>query len=119
MLMNFLIPMFAEWFSAFTSADVEMGVSHRVVLVLLILVVSFALDFLCKRILSPLLKRMTKRTQTKWDDYLLNDDVLSKACHLIPPIAAYVMMTLFFSQEQFLLDITLKIFWIYMVKMII
>lgn len=117
--MNFLIPMFAEWFSAFTSADVEMGVSHRVVLVLLILVVSFALDFLCKRILSPLLKRMTKRTQTKWDDYLLNDDVLSKACHLIPPIAAYVMMTLFFSQEQFLLDITLKIFWIYILIMAI
>lgn len=113
--MIFYTPLLAEWFSAFIKDDAEMDWSHRLLLVLLILLVSFALDFLCKRILAPLTKRVAERTHTKWDDYLLNDDVLSKACHLIPPVAAYALLALVFSDEQAMLGFILKICWIYVI----
>lgn len=91
----------------------EANTVHRILLIFLILVVSFALDFLCKRILVPLIKKITVHTQTKWDDYLLNDDVLSKMCHLIPPVVAYALMSLAFSREQALLDVVFKVCWTY------
>lgn len=91
----------------------EANTVHRILLIFLIIVVSFALDFLCKRILAPLIKKITVHTQTKWDDYLLNDDVLSKMCHLIPPVVAYALMSLAFSREQALLDVVFKVCWTY------
>ena len=114
-MMTILSSFLPEWL-AFRQTDSDCySTSQRVFLILLILVVSFALDFLCKRILAPLFKKIAERTETKWDDYLLNDDVLAKACHFIPPFVAYAMMSLVFSREQALLDIVFKISWIYIV----
>ncbi len=113
--MTLFTPLLTEWFSAFWSDGAKMDGSHRWFLILLILIISFALDFLCKRILAPLAKKMAAHTQSKWDDYFFNDEVLAKACHLIPPVAAYAMMTIFFSDEQAMLGIVLKICWIYVV----
>lgn len=113
--MTILSSFLPDWLTFWQVDSNEYSTSQRVFLILLILVVSFALDFLCKRILAPFVKKIAERTETKWDDYLLNDDVLSKACHFIPPVVAYAMMSLVFSREQALLDIVFKISWIYIV----
>ena len=113
--MTILSSFLPEWLTFWQTDSDSYSTSQRVFLILLILVVSFALDFLCKRILAPLFKKIAERTETKWDDYLLNDDVLAKACHFIPPFVAYAMMSLVFSREQALLDIVFKISWIYIV----
>lgn len=104
-----------EWFTFWQVSPEHFSSSQRVFVIFLIILVSFLLDFLCKRILAPLAKRIAERTDNKWDDYLLNDDVLSKACHLIPPVVAYTLMSLVFSRDQALLDIVFKISWIYIV----
>ena len=114
-MMTILSSCLPEWLTFWQTDSDSYSTSQRVFLILLILVVSFALDFLCKRILAPLFKKIAERTETKWDDYLLNDDVLAKACHFIPPFVAYAMMSLVFSREQALLDIVFKISWIYIV----
>ena len=113
--MTILSSFLPEWLTFWQTDSDSYSTSQRVFLILLILVVSFALDFLCKRILAPLFKKIAERTETKWDDYLLNDDVLAKVCHFIPPFVAYAMMSLVFSREQALLDIVFKISWIYIV----
>ena len=113
--MTILSSFLPEWLTFWQTDSDSYSTSQRVFLILLILVVSFALDFMCKRILAPLFKKIAERTETKWDDYLLNDDVLAKACHFIPPFVAYAMMSLVFSREQALLDIVFKISWIYIV----
>lgn len=113
--MTILSSFLPDWLTFWQVDSNEYSTSQRVFLILLILVVSFALDFLCKRILAPFVKKIAERTETKWDDYLLNDDVLSKACHFIPPLVAYAMMSLVFSREQALLGIVFKISWIYIV----
>jgi miniconductance mechanosensitive channel len=93
----------------------EFSVTQKCFIIFFIILVSFALDLLCKRILAPLARKIALRTDAKWDDYLLNDDVLSKFCHLVPPVAAYVLMSFAFSREQALLDIVFKVCWIYIV----
>lgn len=104
-----------DWLTFWQTENYEFSAIQKCFIILFIILFSFALDWLCKRILAPLVRRIALRTETKWDDYLLNDEVLSKLCHIIPPVAAYVMMSFAFSREQALLDIVFKVCWIYIV----
>ena len=111
--MTILTSILFDWLTSWGLNPGTANMVQRILVISLILVISFALDFLCKRILAPLIKNITVHTQTKWDDYLLNDDVLSKMCHLIPPVVAYALMSLAFSREQALLDVVFKVCWTY------
>lgn len=113
--MTHLFSFLPNWLMFWQTDTSTYTTSQRFIIILLILSISFTLDILCKRILAPFVKKIALHTDTKWDDYLLNDNVLRKACHLIPPVAAYVMMSLVFSREQALLDTVLKLCWIYIV----
>ena len=111
--MTILTSILFDWLTSWGLNPGTANMVQRILVISLILVISFALDFLCKRIFAPLIKKITVHTQTKWDDYLLNDDVLSKMCHLIPPVVAYALMSLAFSREQALLDVVFKVCWTY------
>lgn len=113
--MTFLNSFWPEWLTFWQMENYEFSVTQKCFIIFFIILVSFALDLLCKRILAPLARKIALRTDAKWDDYLLNDDVLSKFCHLVPPVAAYVLMSFAFSREQALLDIVFKVCWIYIV----
>ena len=104
-----------DWLTFWQTENYEFSATQKTLIILFIILFSFALDWVCKRILAPLAKKIALRTEAKWDDYLLNDNVLSKVCHLVPPVAAYVMMSFAFSREQALLDVVFKICWIYIV----
>ena len=106
-----------DWLTFWQTENYEFSATQKSLIILFIILCSFALDWVCKRILAPLAKKIALRTEAKWDDYLLNDNVLSKVCHLVPPVAAYVMMSFAFSREQALLDVVFKVCWIYIVVM--
>ena len=64
-------------------------------LLLLVLLIVIVLK-ICRMTLVPLIRRVTDRTATKWDDYLLSDEVLDNSCHLVPPVllSAFLPMIL-------------------------
>ena len=41
-------------------------------------------DFLCRKILVPLISKITEKTEASWDDVLFNKKVLNSACHIVP-----------------------------------
>ena len=47
---------------------------------------------LCVKVVTPLLVRITNRTDVIWDDYLLNPKVLHSACHVVPAIMVWKML---------------------------
>ena len=47
---------------------------------------------LCVKVVTPLLVRITNRTEVIWDDYLLNPKVLHSACHVVPAIMVWQML---------------------------
>lgn len=55
---------------------------------------------ICRLTLIPLIHRVTKKTATKWDDYLLNDTVLNDLCHLVPPILLSMSLPLILSENS-------------------
>ena len=85
----------------------------RIGMVLAILLVAFLVDKVCKGIIIPAVRKVTSRTDTRWDDHLLSDEVLSNIFKLVPSIAVYVMVPLAFYDEPELKGFVLKLCWVY------
>lgn len=73
--------------------------THRIIIIVSILLIAFLADLFCRKLVAPTIKRLTAKTQVKWDDYLFDDKVLANLCHLISPIIVYVLIPFAFSNE--------------------
>ena len=87
----------------------------RIGVFLAILLIIYVFDRICRKTIIPLIRKLTAKTQSNWDDYLLSDRVLDNVCHLIPPVIFYALIPLAFSPESSLLPLLLKVCHIYIV----
>lgn len=83
-----------------------------------IALVVFMADVVCRRLLLPLVKRLTRATRASWDDILLSDTLLKDVSRLVPPILIAVLMPLAFSHAHPTLDLLLKVNLIYLIAII-
>ena len=72
----------------------------RAAVVLVILLVVYVLDRVCRKIIIPIVRKVTSKTQMTWDDQLLSDEVLNNVCHLIPPVVFYALIPVAFPEES-------------------
>ena len=78
-----------------------------------VLLAAFIIDRVCRRLIIPAIHKITSKTENVWDDHLLNDEVLGNACGLIPPIAAYILVTLIVPEASDIYEFLLKLCWVY------
>lgn len=78
-----------------------------------IIMLAFIADRVCKRIITPIIRKLTSKTESNWDDHLLSDEVLRNVCRLIPPIVISAMMPFALHSEPALLSFILKLCWVY------
>lgn len=83
-----------------------------------IALVVFVADAVCRRLVLPLVKRLTRATRAAWDDILLSDTLLKDVSRLVPPILIAVLMPLAFSHAHPTLDLLLKVNLIYLIAII-
>lgn len=83
-----------------------------------IALVVFMADVVCRRLVLPLVKRLTRATRAAWDDILLSDTMLKDVSRLVPPILIAVLMPLAFSHAHPTLDLLLKVNLIYLIAII-
>ena len=55
---------------------------------------------LCRRVVIPVVRKLTSRTQTIWDDTLLNNNVLNNICELVPPLVLMLFFPYVFSDDS-------------------
>lgn len=55
---------------------------------------------LCRRVVIPVVRKLTSRTQTIWDDTLLNNNVLNNICELVPPVVLMLFFPYVFSDDS-------------------
>ena len=65
--------------------------SHAVLVVFAILLAVLA-GLLCRRILVPIVLRLTRKTEAKWDDVIFSRKVLLSACSIIPAIVIWQLL---------------------------
>lgn len=97
----------------------SMGAVHRIVAVAGILLLAYVAHWLCRKVVVTTVKKLTSKTQNKWDDYLFNDRVLSDFCHMVPPIVITALIPFAFPSEPMTLAFVLKICWIYITIVVV
>ncbi len=73
-------------------------VMRHVLLALVAILLAFIAERICKYLFVPLVLRLVKRTQARWDDVLLDHQVLRTACHIVPALVIWQLMPLVFYQ---------------------
>ena len=101
------------WLQQLGVAEGGLLVVQRGVVIMGILLIAYLLDMICRKVVMPGVRKVTAKTQSTWDDYLLSDEVMKNVCHLIPPIVVYVLIPFAFPYEPNFLSLVLKICTIY------
>ena len=68
---------------------------------------------IAKKLLIPIINRLTARTKATWDDVLLNRDVLLKVCAIVPAIVIYKLLPLVFYEAPFVQEMLNRLTSIY------
>ena len=79
------------------TGDVVPFVRHVVLALVAILLATLA-GLVCRKLLVPVVRKLTARTEARWDDVLFNERVLVSACHIVPAIVVWQLLPLVFYQ---------------------
>lgn len=99
----------------YTSAFVGMSAETRILLSCAIIAAAYLIDFLCCRLLVPLIRKVAMRTAFKWDNYITNRKVLENVFHLIPPVTFYVALPLLLPEDSVWTGLLSKVFSVYII----
>lgn len=86
-----------------------------VAVIVLVIVVA---NILCRRLITPLVKRVVSHTRSTWDDIFFNDALLSDASHLVSPILIAVFLPMLFVDGSGVLEFLLKVNTIYLIVVV-
>ena len=70
-------------------------------------------DVLCRRILIPVVTRITRRTTAQWDDVVLGRPVLTAACGIVPAIVVWWLLPMVFYQFPTVREVLARVTAIY------
>lgn len=92
-------------------------ITRHILLVLVAILLAAIAGLLCRKILVPIIMRITAKTEAKWDDVLFNKKVLMSACHIVPAIVIWWLLPLVFFQFPVVKELLTRITAIYIVVM--
>lgn len=86
----------------------------RVIVSLAFIATAYLVDFLCCRLLIPVIRKIAVKTAFRWDNYLTGGRVLHNLFHLIPPVSFLVALPMMYPDETWT-PIAIKILYIYVI----
>ena len=105
----------ARWLTEAGWSETYVNLAVKAVIILGILVVAYAAAVLFRRLIVPLLQKISSRTKAVWDDHLFSDKVMHRAARLIPPLIWYVLLRVAFYDTPVLLNVLHKACLIYLI----
>ena len=79
----------------------------------------FGSRFICRTIIIPMTKALTKKTVSKWDDIILNERNVKIGCDLIPAILLATFIPFLFSEETMLYTVLSRCCSVYITVVVI
>ena len=73
-------------------------VLRHVLLTVVALLLALVAELICRYVFVPLILKIVKRTEAKWDDVIFDYKVLKIACHIVPALVIWKLMPLVFYQ---------------------
>lgn len=109
----------ARWLTEAGWSETYVNLAVKAVIILGILVVAYAAAVLFRRLVVPLLQKISARTKAVWDDHLFSDKVMHRAARLIPPLIWYVLLRVAFYDTPVLLNVLHKACLIYLIVVVL
>ena len=75
------------------------------ILVILAFALAWLAGWVCRRFLVPVVLKITRRTDAKWDDVLFSKRVLLSASHIVPAVVVWTLLPLVFYEYPRVEDI--------------
>jgi miniconductance mechanosensitive channel len=99
--------------------DDYVPVVRYAILVVLAFVLAWLAGFLCRRLLVPVLLKITNKTEAKWDDVIFSRKVLNSASRIIPAIVIWALLPLVFFEYPKVADVVGRLTAIYFTVMMV
>ena len=96
------------------TGDVVPMLQHALLTVTAVLLAGLS-DFLCRKILVPIILKITEKTEVTWDDILFNKKVLTSACHIVPAVVIWKLMPLVYLEYPIFKEVLERATGIYIV----
>ena len=78
-----------------------MSIVSHIIMVLVAIIASWLSYSICRRIIIPIVRRLTMKTEVSWDEVLLNDKVLKSACQIVPAVVIWDVLPMVFDEFPF------------------
>ena len=92
-------------------------VVRHILLTITAILLAMLSDLLCRRLLVPIIMKVTDKTEVTWDDVLFNKKVLTSACHIVPAVVIWSLMPLVYLEYPIFKEILERATSIYIVVM--
>ena len=79
-----------------TAEILGMSIQARIIVSCAVAAFAYLVDFLCCKLIIPLIRKVADKTSFKWDNYITDSRVLHNVFHLIPPVILMVVLPMLF-----------------------
>ena len=79
--MNLINTELVQWLQQLGIAERYVNLVVTTTSIFVILLIAFILSRVCRKVLIPIIRKVTSKTDNSWDDHILNDDVLDNVNH--------------------------------------
>lgn len=97
----------------------SIGPMYWIIVILGIILLLLGSNFICQRIIIPIVNMVTKKTSTTWDEILLNRKTLKSTCNLIVAIIITALLPIIVDKDTALYIIVSKAIWVYIILLFI
>lgn len=73
-------------------------VVRHALLVIIAILLAWLSDFLCRKLIVPVVVKLTNKTKATWDDVIFDKRVLYTACHIVPAVMVWELLPMVFYQ---------------------
>ena len=98
------------------TGDVVPYVSHMLMAVIAVLM-AIAAGYVCRKVIIPLVLKVTARTEARWDDVLFNERVLTSASNIVPAIVIWGVLPITFYDYPTFREVLTRLTAIYITVM--
>lgn len=91
-------------------------VSHVILVVIAVLLAALA-GIMCRKLIVPLLLKLTSRTEARWDDVVFSERVLVSACSIVPAIVIWQLLPWTFFDYPLMREVLARLTAIYITVM--
>ncbi len=95
------------------------GIGSKVVLIAAVILISFIVDLIAKKILLSVIKEIVHKTKTNWDDILVERGLFDRLAHIAPVLIIYYSIPLIFPGVNSFTDLGQRIVLAYMIALIL